>query len=727
MKKILTALAFQLFFLNISLSFAQTGSIVGTVIGEEGAPITGANIILAGTLFGAASDLKGEYEITDIPFGNYVLEVSCIGFKKTRIESFVLNSSKQEIKITLIEETYETEQIVVTAGKYEQKMEDLPVSSLVILPNSFAKKNITSLDDVLRYVPGVNMTLDQISIRGSSGYSKGAGTRVLVTIDGVPLYTGDSGEIIWEQIPLTDIERIEVIKGPASSLYGSTAIGGVINIVSKKSVSESITHFKTYVGYYDKPSYKEWDWSGQFRNFYGIGLTHSGSINNFGYTFSVKRLFDDSYRKDDYQRRHIGYMKLNYDISSKSSVNLLANFLNMNRGNFLYWKDSRNVLLQKDEDQHKSVESNRLFLSLIYKNEFSDVFSAEVKSSFYHTKFDGKGIVVTTSTADLFRNELLTNFNFSEKAILISGIEISYAKVNSNIFSSPHFFTAAGYTQVEYKGIPKLIVTLGMRYDYIKLDTLLGGNAYTPKVGLNYKLSDDMILRASFGTGFRAPTPAEVFTTSDVGAGVSVKENPDLKAENSLSFETGFRYTPVKFFNIDFALFHTEYDNFIEPTLLPDGDIQFVNLVEAKIQGFELITDVSLIPQELKFTAGYTYLWARDLKQNKAMKYRPRHLLYVNAEYNPFPFEFRFDFRYWSKVEEIDFMLTRPPINLVPEGDMRVPVYVFDISAGYNFELFGNPIKIFLNGKNLFNYYYVEFIGNLAPLRNISLSFEGYF
>src|SRR4030042_5206986 len=112
MKKILTALAFQLFFLNISLSFAQTGSIVGTVIGEEGAPITGANIILAGTLFGAASDLKGEYEITDIPFGNYVLEVSCIGFKKTRTESFVLNSSKQEIKITLIEETYETEQIV---------------------------------------------------------------------------------------------------------------------------------------------------------------------------------------------------------------------------------------------------------------------------------------------------------------------------------------------------------------------------------------------------------------------------------------------------------------------------------------------------------------------------------------------------------------------------------------------------------------------------------------
>ena len=162
-------------------------------------------------------------------------------------------------------------------------------------------------------------------------------------------------------------------------------------------------------------------------------------------------------------------------------------------------------------------------------------------------------------------------------------------------------------------------------------------------------------------------------------------------------------------------------------TELPEGDIQFINIVDAKIQGFELVTKYSFIPNELTFSSGYTYLWARDLNLNKAMKYRPRHIWYFNAEFNPFPFEFRIDFRYMSKVEEIDFMLTEPPINLVPEGDQRVAIYVVDLSAGYNFELFNFPVKIFVNAKNLLNYNYVEFIGNLAPLRNVSLSIEGYF
>lgn len=727
MKKIFGGILFLLFSASMFTAFGQSGTITGTIITEDGVPITGANIVLVGTNYGAATDLQGKFEIANVPFASYRMEVSYIGYEKQIIDPFIVDKNINEVNVALIETAIQTEQIVVTAGKYEQKMEDLPVSSIVLLPNSFAKKNFTSFDDVMRYVPGVNMTLEQISIRGSSGYSLGAGTRVLVAMDGVPLYTGDSGEIIWDQIPMTDIERVEILKGPASSLYGSTAIGGVVNIVSKKSVKKAITHIKTYAGAYDKPTYDDWLWSDKYRTFYGMSLTHSNSIDNLGYTISVKRTVDDSYRKDDFKKRNIAYLKMNYDISDKSSISLLGNFLNMNRGNFLYWKDSRNVLIQKDEDQYKTVESNRLFLSTIYKNEFSDAFTGEVKLSYYHSKFDGKGIEVTSSIADLFRNELVANLKLSDETILIAGTEFSYSKVTSNIFSNTDFFTAAGYAQVEYKGISKLITTLGMRYDYIKMGDLVAGNAYTPRVGFNYKLNKEIILRASFGTGFRAPTPAEVFTTSDVAAGVSVKENPDLKAETSYSFETGAVYTPNENLKFDLALFHTRYDNFIEPTLMPDGDIQFINIVEAKIQGIDFVSKVSLIPNELMLSTGYTYLWARDLNLNKALKYRPRHILYFSAEYNPFAFEFRLDFRYMSKVEEIDFMLTEPPINLVPEGDERVPVYVFDLSAGYNLELFNFPLKIFINAKNLFNYYYVEFIGNMAPLRNISFSVEGYF
>ena len=684
-----------------------------------GSPLPHVNIILVGTNLGVASREDGSYEIGNLSQGTYTVEFSAIGFKTYKKDNIVITDKSITVDVVLKEEIIEAEEIIVTVGKYEQKISDLPVSASIIPGTKFIKEGYFSLDYALRYVPGINLAEDQISIRGSSGYSKGAGTRVLVTMDGVPLYTGDTGEIIWEQIPLTDIERIEIIKGPASSLYGSTAIGGVINIITKKSVQSSFTQFQSYIGVYDNPAHKEWKWSDHYRTFYSLSLTHSNSINAFGYTLSMKKLIDDSYRKDDFKKRLIGYVKLNYDFSDFSSVSMVGNYLHMKRGNFLYWKNSWNVLLQKEEDQNKTVESDRLFLSLIYKQKLSNKISAELKSSYYYTNFKGIGVEVTTSKADLLRNELLMNFGFSENLRLISGVELSYAKVNSNIFSSPNFFTAAGYFQTEYRGIAKLIATVGLRYDHIKLDTLLGANAYTPKLGLNYKMYDDLTLRASFGTGFRAPTPAEVFTTSDVGMGISVKENLDLKAETSISFETGLQYTPSKILNFDLALFHTLYDNFIEPTLTAEGDIQFVNLVEAKIQGFELITDISLAAYDLKFSIGYTFLRAWNIRENKPMNYRPKHLLYFNAVYKPLPFEYSLDFRYWSKIEGIDMELVE--LGLIPDGELVVSVFVVDLNAAYNFSFGVYPISIFLNARNILNYNYVEFIGNLRPIRNLSL------
>jgi iron complex outermembrane receptor protein len=681
------------------------------------------NIVLIGTNLGDASDLIGRYNIINILPGTYTIEFSAIGYETYRIDSLAIKDKSITLNVVLKEHAIESEDVIITAGKYEQRKSDLPVSSVIVKGSEIPKRNYFSIDYALRYIPGINLTENQISVRGSSGYTMGAGTRVLVTMDGVPIYTGDTGEIIWEQIPMTDIERIEVIKGPASSLYGSSAIGGVINIISRKPSAKPLTFINTFAGVYDKPAYKLWDWSERLRSYYGTAITHSNAINNFGYTLSFKKLYDDSYRKDDFKKRYVGYMKLNYDFSNASSVSLLANYLNMNRGNFLYWKNSRNALIQKEEDQNKTVESDRLFLSLIYKQRFSDKISAEFKPSFYYTNFEGKGIEITQSKVYLTRDELLVNFNLPEHFLFISGAEFSYAKVTSNIFGNPDFFTASGYFQAEYRGISKLIATAGLRYDFIKLDTL-GGNALTPKIGLNYKLSDQLILRGSFGTGFRVPTPAEVFTATDIGLGVSVEENLNLKAETSLAFEAGFSYSPSQIFNFDVALFHTHYNNFIEPAFTAEGDIQFQNVVEAKLQGIEFISNILFESQQLNFSVGYTYLRAWNIKEDKFMNYRPRHLLYISAAYNPFPFEIALNFRYWSKVEKIDEELVE--VGLIPDGELRVPVFVTDLRIGYSLLSIGYPITFYLNVKNIFNYNYVELIANIRPIRNISLGVNLY-
>jgi iron complex outermembrane receptor protein len=705
----------------------QTASIKGRVISDKAQPVIGANLILSGTNFGDASDIKGNFEIRNVPFGVYNLEASSIGYGKRVIKNIKVDQSTKPITIVLMETVFETEQVIVSAAKYEQRLEDITASTTIIQPDYINRKNFISFDDMLRYIPGVQMNLEQVSIRGSSGYSKGVGARVLVAINGIPLYAGDNGDVVWELIPLSDIERVEVIKGPASSLYGSSAIGGVINIITKSTVQSSVTYFKTYLGVYDKPVHELWEWDNKYRTYYGVELTHSGSIDKLGYTVSLKKFDNMSYRQNDYYKRYLGHVKLSYSLTPDNYLLFFSNYLYSNRGNFLYWKDSRNALVPKDEENGNYVLSNRIFNGLIYHHKFSEKLSGEVKTSYYRTKFDGYGLEVTSSTANLYRSEFLTNYFASDKLIFTSGVEASYSDVSSNIFSNTEFFGAGAYFQAEYKGIKNLIATIGFRNDYIKMDTISGKNAITPRIGLNYKFMDDLILRASVGTGFRAPTPAEVFTSTAVGGGVGVKENPSLTSETSLSFEVGTQYKISTGINFDAALFQTDYNNFIEANLTNEGDIQFINLPKARIQGIETILEWSIIPNELKVTVGYNYLWARDIDKNRSMKYRPRNSVYTQIKYSPGQFDFGVDFRHWSRIEEIDNALVEPPLALVVDGDKRVPVYVTDITAGYNFLLWNIPAKIYLNARNIFNYNYVEFIGNIAPIRNISLSTEIYF
>lgn len=720
MKRIIILYLFVLFTLRTS---AQ--DLTGHVLSQDGASLAGASLFISEISKGTFTSGTGYFEIKNIPAGNYKLEVSYVGYRKQSI-SISIPRDKNPLKIILIEDAITTKQIIVTASKHEEKIAELPVSALAIMPADLEKKNRLSLDEALRYVPGINMSLDQISIRGSSGYSKGAGTRVLTAIDGVPLYTGDTGETIWEMVPISNIERIEIIKGPASSLYGSTAIGGVINVITRKIYQKPITQFTSFAGFYSNPYHSEWKWSDKTRGFYGIGLNHSNTLGRLGYSLSLKKIGNDGYRENDFNRRILGSLKLSYEFDSSNALSFFTSYLNMKRGNFLYWKDGAHALSPKDEDNGKYVKSDRWFASIIFKHQFSGNFSGEIKSSIYDTKFDGIGVEVTTSKSNLLRNELITYADLNNEFGLTTGAEFSYSKIISDIFHNKVFSTLSAYSQVEYKGIDKLIATFGLRYDYIKLDSLSGAGAITPKIGLNYKINENLILRSSFGTGFRAPTPAEVFTTSSVGS-IQIKENPALTFEKSISFDAGALIKAAQNVSLDLSVFYNEYNNFIEPKLLNTGYIQFVNLPKAKIEGFEILNDNRLLNDFIETNIGYTYLWSRDIENNSPMKYRPRHTVYASLSVNPNPFEFILDFRYMSKAEKTDADTASPLLALVTDGNRRVDAYIFDITAGYSFSLSRLPVRIYFNCKNLFNYNYVEFIGNVAPIRSYTLSLDLFF
>ncbi len=701
---------------------AQTYSISGTITDSLNNPLHFVNVVIAGTEFGAASDENGNYKIEGLPPGIYSISFSAIGYTTLKKDNLDLRESSLILNVILKEKIIESEEVVVTAGKYEQKRSELPVSTEIIRGTEFLEKNFANLEDALRYVPGVNMTDDQISIRGSSGYSRGAGSRALLAIDGLPFYTGDAGEIVWEMIPVTELQRVEIIKGAASSLYGSSAIGGVINGITRDITSRPTTIVQGFFGLYDKPYHKLWDWSGEYRPFNGLTLSHSNRFGKFGINISFTRLENSSYRQNDFFKKYIGFLKTLYNFSPTSSLTFIANTFNKRAGSFIYWKNSRNALVPPDENQGERIETNRYLFGLIYKNVLSDKIFLNIKTSYYLNDWEDNATPSNASTSNLYRGEVQLNSSLTDNIILVTGIEGNTASVNSNLFGNPNSNSFGVYALLDINFSFPLIMSIGLRYDYSKLDTLDGSSAFSPKLGLNYKLTDKIILRSSVGTGFRAPSLAEAFTSTSA-SGITVKPNPFLKSESNLSMELGVNYDALSVLNLDLALFKNEYYDMIEPGIDPaDGKVVFDNVIRARIEGLEANTTFRFIPDELTFTMSYTYMWAREAEKGTALKYRPRHIFYSRLEFRKWNIELGIDFRYWSKVEEIDNELI--DLGIIRDGELRVPVFATDFRAGYNLASVGLPVLIYLNIKNLTNYNYVELIGNLRPIRNFTFGFN---
>ncbi|HQF42256.1 MAG TPA: TonB-dependent receptor [Ignavibacteriaceae bacterium] len=708
--------------INANKLFAQTYSISGVITDTKSKPVPGVNVFIIKTNIGTASDDKGNFKISELKNGTYTLEFSAIGYEKLIKENIVIQDKSIILNIVLKESIIQTEEVLVTAGKYKQKKSELPVSAEIIAGSEFTERNFSNLADAVRYVPGVTMTEDQISIRGSSGYSRGTGSRALLAIDGLPFYTGDTGEIVWEMIPVSEIQRVEIIKGAASSLYGSSAIGGVVNCLTRDISEKPLTIINGFYGIFDRPYYNEWDWSGKRRPFNGLTLSHSNTFGNLGFNISFTRLEESSYRQDDDFKKYIGFLKTIYNFSSVSSLTFMANTFNKRAEQFLYWKDSRNALVMPDKNLNDRIETNRYLFGLIYKNLINDKFLLNANVSYYRNNFKDNEIIPNESTSNLYRGELQLNSNLTDFIVLTSGIEGNFSKVNSSLFGNPVLHGVGVYSVADISFSFPLITSIGLRYDYSKLDSLDGSGMISPKFGFNYKVLNNFILRSSLGTGFRAPTLSEAFTSTS-SSGIIVKPNPNIKSEHNLTVEFGLNYSPFNQLNLDLAVFNNEYYDMIEPGIDPkDGKVVFTNLVRARIQGLETSALINILTDQLTLSFNYTYMWARDLETGLALRYRPRHIFYSGIDFRKWNFEAEINFRYTSRVEEIDEELI--DLGIVVDGELRVPVYTTDLKLGYNFLSTGFPLNIYLNIKNIFNYNYIELIGNIRPIRNFSFGFN---
>jgi outer membrane receptor for ferrienterochelin and colicins len=176
---------------------------------------------------------------------------------------------------------------------------------------------------------------------------------------------------------------------------------------------------------------------------------------------------------------------------------------------------------------------------------------------------------------------------------------------------------------------------------------------------------------------------------------------------------------------LDVALFETDYANLIESGFNAQGQGQFSNVTKARVRGIEAGAKISLLERKLFVDVDYTYVSPWDLTSGDVLKYRPRHLLYASILSKSGRWTFGVDIRHLSRVERIDEEFVT--LGIVQDGDRRVPITVADLRCALDLADAGIPLTATLSINNLFQYNYVELIGNLAPPRSFVLTIDGVF
>ena len=710
-----------LMFITFTSAIADVKGIIIDSYSKE--PIIGANVSVVGTLIGDITDRKGNFHIKSSN-ENLVIEIQYAGYEKKTLTV----DSKNSLNIVLDRLTYHSNELIVSANKKTESIQNVPISVSLIKSEDFSTRNITSIDYALQYVPGVEVNQDNVSIRGSSGFSFGVGTRAIFLQDGFPLLSADNNDIKFDIIPILFIDRVEVIKGAGSALYGTSALGGVINVITAKPSSNPLLRARLYSGVYDSPKYKQWDWSDKSLIDKGLDLAYSQKFGDYGIMGSASLFSRDSYKRYDKSDRLSLFLKQLYDFSEKTNFELTANYSTSKTDDWVYWNSLDSALIPPSgTDESIAISSNKLAISSNLKHILNESSFMNVKLGLFNTYFSNLLAAgnpeYRESTGNTYFFETQYSNNLNDDNSLIAGIESRINQVSSFTYGDNIQTILGAYTQLENKSISDLIATIGIRVDKELLDTIDTKIQFSPKIGLNYTLNKDITLRGSYGRGFRAASLAERFASVQF-QGFNVVANTELRSEVSQSFELGISYdllNSTNYLNFDISGFYNKYDDLIEPTFETNSQavIKFMNIIEAEISGLEI--DMTFKTEEnLTLKSSLTYLNPKNIIENKDLKYRSNYLWYNSLNYKLLPFEVQLDYRYKSKYNEIDNRLGLT----IKDYDLKIDAHILDISMSVYSDIFDSKTKFTINLKNALNYYYLEMVGNMAPIRFLNFQIE---
>ena len=674
---------------------AQTGVLSGTVRDAASRrAVAGATVVLRGTPLAAVTDHAGRFTFRELAAGRYVLFGTAIGYAGDSLLPTTLgNGERRDATLLLEPAPLLLDEMVVTAGRGVERSDEAAASVAVLSSRELIGRNVATVDKALAFVPGVTFNGEELlDIRGSAGFARGIGSRVLLMLDGHPILSGDGAELDFRSIPLLDLDRAEVVKGAYSAVYGSNALGGVVNLVTAPVELTPETVVRLHGDAYDFRT--EHAWSGERQQAFGIGVQHSRRLGPIGARLFVGHEASDGFTENGEYRRWLGRVKLGGAPGGRHPWDAYAVLAHERSGEAFLWRSPEEPYRVPESEAGNYTVGYKLLTgasvipraratTLVRLSPYLNVNSLE---NFFQDNDDWHKAVKPGLAAEFA-------WHGSPGHALRAGVDGAYTWVASNYIGSPKIVDLAAFTQDEIQVSRALKGTLGVRLDYHATDLTAREWSVSPKLGIALRLAPGATLRASIGGGYRAPTAIEQFVSSRQ-FGFEVIPNLGLTGEHAWSGEVGTSVTVARRLRVDAGAFASVYSDLISPGPAPGQPFvyQFQNVARARVAGADVGMNAELLPRAVELQATYLVLATKDRDTGQPLPYRARHN--VTGTLTLLGGVAGVDVRYRTRVENV----------LAFPLDERTDVALVDLRVGYRL------LSVLWQARvgNLFNRFYVD-------------------
>ncbi|MES3019236.1 MAG: TonB-dependent receptor [Bacteroidota bacterium] len=602
--------------------FAQSGGVSGTVISTQ--PLAFATVAVQNSKHGTSTDSAGRFKIEGLLPGKYNIIVSSVGYK-TQSKALTVEAG-QNIQLDFILLTAESaslNEVVVTGTMKEVSRLASPVPVEVYSPAFFRKNPTPSVFDALQSVNGVRPQLNcNICNTGDIHINGLEGPYTMILIDGMPIVSGLSSVYGLSGIPNALIERVEIVKGPASSLYGSEAVGGLINIITRKPQNAP-----GFSGDVFTTSWGEVNTDIGFKFPAGEKAEVLTGINYFKYGNRIDNN-RDNFTDVTQQDRISVFQKWNFTRRENRQFSLAARYNYEDRwGGDITWNPS----YRGGSDRYaESIYTNRWEILGSYQLPVKEsmTFAFSIND---HAQNSVYGSTVYGARQKIGFGQLSWDKKIKNHDLLF-GAALRYTLYDDNTPATALFNGAnnsdkvwlpGGFVQDEIALSEKHKVLVGMRYDYNSVH----GNILTPRVAYKWILNENNILRFNAGTGFRVVslfTEEHAALTGSREVIVTEQLKPERSYNANLNFIKKIYFTGGSFINVDASAWYTHFNN----QIIPDYQSNSNQIIYSNLDGYAVSRGLSanldmVFANGIKVLAGGSLLDVYSKDQVAGQRIRP--------------------------------------------------------------------------------------------------------